>query len=93
MEIRIDTQPREWYDQYMKKSNNKVSQHKIKRSVKNKKRIQAKPYLSKFEQQQNRIREEIVLGSLRSVPNQNWRYCGRSGRSRQNIKRTKALHY
>ena len=53
----------------MKKSNNKVSQHKIKRAVKNKKRIQSKPYLSKFEQKQNRIREEIVLGSLRSVPN------------------------
>jgi len=33
----------------MKKSNNKVSQHKIKRANKNKKRIKAKPYLSKFE--------------------------------------------
>ena len=57
------------YTDKMKKSNKKVSQHKIKRAVKNKKRIQAKPYLSKFEQRQNRIREEIVLGSLRSVPN------------------------
>jgi hypothetical protein len=53
----------------MKKSNNKVSQHKIKRAEKNKKRIQAKPCLSKFERQQKSIREEIVLGSLRSVPN------------------------
>jgi len=53
----------------LKKSNNKVSQHKIKRATKNKKRIQAKPYLSKFEQQQKRIREEIILGSLRSVSN------------------------
>lgn len=53
----------------MKKSNDKVSQHKIKRALKNKKRIKAKPYLSKFEQQQKRIREEIILGSLRSVPN------------------------
>jgi hypothetical protein len=53
----------------MKKSNNKASQHKIKRAKKNKKRIQAKPYLSKFERKQQRIREEIILGSLRSVPN------------------------
>jgi hypothetical protein len=53
----------------MKQSNNKVSQHKIKRANKNKKRTQAKPQLSKFERRQNRIREEIVLGSLRSVPN------------------------
>lgn len=52
----------------MKKINNKVSQHKIKRADKNKKRIQAKPYLSKFEQQQKRIREEIILGSLQAVP-------------------------
>ena len=53
----------------MKKSNNKVSQHKIKRATKNKKRTQAKPHLSKFERKQNRIREEIILGSLRSVAN------------------------
>ena len=69
MEIRIDIQPREWYDQYMKKTNNKVSQHKIKRANKNKKRVKAKPQLSRFERRQNRIREEIILGSLRSVPN------------------------
>ena len=53
----------------MKKSNNKVSQHKIKRAKKNKKRIQAKPYMSRFERRQQRIREEIIFGSLHSVPN------------------------
>jgi hypothetical protein len=53
----------------MKQTNNKVSQHKIKRAVKNKKRTQAKPHLSKFERKQQRIREEIILGSLQSVPN------------------------
>jgi hypothetical protein len=53
----------------MRKSNNKSSQHKIKRATKNKKRIQAKPYLSKFERKQQRIREEIILGALKSVPN------------------------
>ncbi len=46
----------------MKKTNDKVSQHKAKRAAKNKKRIQAKPYLSKFERKQIRIREQIVLG-------------------------------
>lgn len=51
----------------MKKNNNKSSQHKIKRATKNKKRIQAKPYLSKFERQQLQLREEIVLDSLRAV--------------------------
>jgi len=51
----------------MKKNNNKSSQHKIKRAIKNKKRIQAKPYLSKFERQQLQLRKEIVLGSLRAV--------------------------
>ena len=53
----------------MRKSNNKASQHKIKRAVKNKKRIQAKPYLSRFERKQKFIREQIVLGALKSVPN------------------------
>jgi len=51
----------------MKKNNNKSSQHKIKRAIKNKKRIQDKPYLSKFERQQLQLRKEIVLGSLRAV--------------------------
>lgn len=51
----------------MKKSNNKVSQHKIKRAKKNKKRIQSKPYLSKFEQKQIRIREELMSNYLNLV--------------------------
>ena len=49
----------------MKQSNDKVSQHKIKRANKNKKRIQAKPHLSKFERTQKKIREELLLGVLR----------------------------
>lgn len=48
----------------MKKSNDKVSQHKIKRAAKNKKRIQAKPYMSKFERKQKAIREGIIFGAL-----------------------------
>ena len=51
----------------MKKSNNKVSQHKVKRANKNKKRIKAKPYLSRFERRQNFIREQIVLGAFQQV--------------------------
>ncbi len=66
METKIDIQTREWYDQYMKKSNNKVSQHKIKRAEKNKKRIQDKPYLSKFERKQKSIREGIIFSALNS---------------------------
>jgi hypothetical protein len=48
----------------MKKSNNKVSQHKIKRANKNKKRVQAKPHLSKFERQQAFLREQIIQQSI-----------------------------
>jgi hypothetical protein len=48
----------------MKKTNNKVSQHKIKRANKNKKRIKAKPYLSKFERKQDFIRQQIISGAL-----------------------------
>ena len=48
----------------MKKSNNKVSQHKIKRANKNKKRIQAKPQLSRFERKQAFLREQILLHSM-----------------------------
>jgi hypothetical protein len=48
----------------MKKSNNKVSQHKIKRANKNKKRVQAKPHLSKFERKQAFLREQIIQQSL-----------------------------
>jgi hypothetical protein len=51
----------------VKKSNNKVSQHKIKRAEKNKKRIQDKPYLSRFERKQKFIREQIILGALQQV--------------------------
>ena len=76
MVIRIDLHYREWYDQYMKKSNNKVSQHKIKRAEKNKKRIKDKPYLSKFERRQIRIREMILLGLEKQTSKQNWRYRG-----------------
>ena len=65
MEISLDLQLREWYDQYMKKSNNKVSQHKIKRAVKNKKRMQSKPYLSKFDRKQKEIRDQIIFNALK----------------------------
>jgi hypothetical protein len=51
----------------MKKSNNKISQHKIKRAEKNKKRIQAKPYVSRFERKQAMLREEIVNNFLTSA--------------------------
>jgi hypothetical protein len=51
----------------MKKSNNKVSQHKAKRANKNKKRIQSKPKLSRFERRQNMIREQLLLGALQSI--------------------------
>ena len=49
----------------MKKSNNKVSQHKIKRAEKNKKRTKAKPHLSKFERQQALLREQIIRSALK----------------------------
>jgi hypothetical protein len=55
----------------MKKSNNKVSQHKIKRATKNKKRIQSKPYLSRFERKQAFLREQIILGALQQPTKQN----------------------
>ena len=51
----------------MKKSNSKVSQHKIKRAEKNKKRTKAKPHFSKFERQQALLREEILNNFLTSV--------------------------
>ena len=49
----------------MKKSNTKVSQHKIKRAEKNKKRVQAKPYLSKFDRKQKEIRDQIIFNALK----------------------------
>lgn len=48
----------------MKKSNDKVSQHKSKRASKNKKRILAKPRMSQFERKQKAIREAIIFGAL-----------------------------
>lgn len=48
----------------MKQSNNKLSQHKAKRANKNKKRIKAKPSLSKFERKQAFLREQIIQQSL-----------------------------
>ena len=51
----------------MKKSNNKVSQHKIKRATKNKKRIQAKPNLSRFERKQAFLREQIISGAVTTL--------------------------
>ena len=44
----------------MKKNNSKISQHKAKRAAKNKKRIMAKPYLSRFERRQAYLRQQIV---------------------------------
>ncbi len=51
----------------MKKSNNKVSQHKIKRADKNKKRLKDKPQLSRFERKQAFLREQIILHSLQQT--------------------------
>ena len=51
----------------MKKSNNKASQHKIKRANKNKKRMQDKAHMSKFERRQAFIREQIISGALSVV--------------------------
>jgi hypothetical protein len=51
----------------MKKSNDKVSQHKIKRAAKNKKRIQAKPQLSRFERKQEFLRQSIISQALSQV--------------------------
>jgi hypothetical protein len=48
----------------MKKSNNKASQHKIKRATKNKKRLQDKTHMSKFERRQVFIRQQIISGAL-----------------------------
>lgn len=44
----------------MKKSNVKASQSKIRRSVKNKKRLKNKVVLSRFERKQIAIREAIM---------------------------------
>lgn len=54
----------------MKKSNNRASQHKIKRALKNKKRIINKPRLSKFERKQEFIRSQIISSSLKNASQQ-----------------------
>ena len=50
----------------MRKTNNKVSQHKAKRAHKNKKRISANPYhkTSRFERKQQAIRAGIIAAAL-----------------------------
>jgi hypothetical protein len=50
----------------MRKTNNKVSQHKAKRQQKNKKRIAANPYhkVSRFERNQQAIRLGIIAAAL-----------------------------
>jgi hypothetical protein len=50
----------------MRKTNNKVSQHKAKRAQKNKKRISANPYhkISRFEREQENIRKGIIASYL-----------------------------
>lgn len=53
----------------MKKTNNKVSQHKAKRYAKNKKRLNNKPYLSKFERQQLAKRAEIIYPIISNMAN------------------------
>lgn len=53
----------------MKKTNDKVSQHKAKRAVKNKKRIKDKPYLSKHERKLIAKRQDIISSGLRLISN------------------------
>lgn len=53
----------------MKQSNNKVSQHKIKRAAKNQKRKAAKPQLSKFERKQEFLRQQLTK-KFKSAPSQ-----------------------
>jgi len=48
------------YTYSMKQSNNKVSQHKIKRAAKNQKRKASKPQLSKFERRQELLRSQLT---------------------------------
>ena len=50
----------------MRKINDKVSQHKVKRAQKNKKRISANPYhkISKFEREQESIRKMLTASAL-----------------------------
>lgn len=50
----------------MRKINDKVSQHKVKRAQKNKKRISANPYhkISRFEREQEAIRRRIIASGI-----------------------------
>jgi hypothetical protein len=50
----------------MKKNNNEISQHKMKRYAKNKKRMSKNPYhqLSKFERSQEEVRQRIIAQAL-----------------------------
>lgn len=48
----------------MKKSNNAQSKHKLKRAIKNKKRLSSKVQLSAFERKQQRIYEMLTNQSL-----------------------------
>ena len=43
----------------MKKNNKKISQHKVKRAIKNKKRISAISPLSKQERREDKIRKDM----------------------------------
>lgn len=45
----------------MKKNNKKISQHKVKRAIKNKKRISAIGPLSKQERREDKIRKDMQL--------------------------------
>lgn len=45
----------------MKKNNDKHSQNKAKRALKNKKRLSKKPQLSKFQRQEAAIRERLTF--------------------------------
>lgn len=51
----------------LKKSNTKVSNHKTKRALKNKKRVKDKPYISKFERKQEKIRANIINAALKPI--------------------------
>lgn len=48
----------------MKKTNNAQSQHKLKRAIKNKKRLSGKTQFSAFERKQQRIYEMLTNQSL-----------------------------
>jgi hypothetical protein len=51
----------------MKKNNKQTSKRKVKRSIKNKKRLSQKKSMSKFEKQQQAIRESIMAYTLANM--------------------------